>query len=135
MRQGATYDLGRAVGFPKYVADRIDLTEGAGGAWTGEVVHGGRSVLRMEFTPSAEPVTTSLAGSDPAFTLVPPGEGPTIYEVTIRGSRSAATTSGTASIASQAEESWAELLSQATASSAQFAETDGDWYLDSNERR
>jgi hypothetical protein len=128
-------DMGRAVGFPKYVADRIDLTEGAAGAWSGEVVHGGHSVLRVEFTPLAAPVTTALADGDPAFTLVPPGEGPTVYETTIRGSRTATTTSGTASVISEAEERWVGLLSQATSVSASFAETNGDWYLDPSELR
>jgi hypothetical protein len=128
-------DLGRSIGYPKYVADRIDLDADAAGVWTGEVVHQRRSVLRLELTPSAPPATVTLTDGAPSFTLAPPGEGPTIYEVAIRGSRTARTTAGTAAVTSQAEEPWAELLSQSTLVSAQYAETSGDWYLDPTQRR
>jgi hypothetical protein len=82
-------DGGRAMGFPKYVADEIRL-EPVGEGWCGEEVHEGQSRLRLEHTPG---LTRELVPwekeiwDDPAFfrgvchLLLPPGEGPTRIRV------------------------------------------------------
>ena len=41
---------GRALGFPKYIADKIDLAETDGG-WAGDVAFQGQSVMHVTFTP------------------------------------------------------------------------------------
>jgi hypothetical protein len=81
---------GRAMGFPKYIADQIRLEETEGG-WHGEERHEGASRLRLAFTPG---LTRELEGweqdmwDDPAFfrgechLLLPPGEGPGKVRVT-----------------------------------------------------
>ena len=38
---------GRALGFPKYVADKIDLAQAEGGVWSGGVSHERRDVMRV----------------------------------------------------------------------------------------
>ena len=46
-------DGGRQLGFPKYMADRIELTNN-GGLWDGRVIYQGRTILQMNFTPSGD---------------------------------------------------------------------------------
>lgn len=131
-------DAGRTIGFPKYVASRIDLTDGGAGAWTGEVVHDGQSVLRVVFAPQT-PGAPAPGTSQPdaaAFTLVPPGEGPDVYEVstTQHQMQHVLVVSGTATVTSGAGEPWAGLLAQASPVSAQFTEVTGDWNLVARKR-
>ena len=131
-------DAGRAIGFPKYVADRIDLRDAGGGAWAGEVVHQEQSVLRVLFTPQA-PGTPNPGTVQPdaaAFTLVPPGEGPDVDEVgtTQHAALQVLVVSGAATVTSGASEPWAALLTQGTPVSAQFAEVTGDWNLVARKR-
>lgn len=127
------HDAGRAIGFPKYVADSIELTDGGGGAWTGEVGHQGRSVMRVAFTPqtAGAPVASTGGPGAPAFNRVPPGEGTEVYEVsvTFHEEQRLLTVSGTVSITSEVDEPWVGLLAQASLVSAQFAEATGDWNL------
>jgi hypothetical protein len=78
---------GRRMGYPKYIADKILLTEGSEGKWTGEVFYKNRTPLKMEFTPGwvREPLETEkwfegttafLDGS--SINLMPPEKGPGI---------------------------------------------------------
>jgi hypothetical protein len=83
-------EAGRAMGFPKYIADEIRLEEAAG-HWQGEERHEGASRLRLEFTPGLtrelEPWEKEL-WDDPSFfrgechLLFPPAEGPHKVRVT-----------------------------------------------------
>jgi hypothetical protein len=130
---------GRAIGFPKYVADEITLEEQEGG-WTGRVVHGGRTVIEIVFTPEAgaQPVTgTSSGGGDVVFNLVPPSEGPAVFEVKgdISGQRKTTTTAGSATVKADAGEPWAGLLGPGgTAVWAVLEEMTGEWTLEATER-
>jgi hypothetical protein len=75
---------GRAMGFPKYVADEVSLVQ-SGGSWRGEVVHDGRSRILLEFTP--EPIEPPIwieegwSVGGPTFNLRPPSEGPQVEVV------------------------------------------------------
>jgi len=83
---------GRAIGFPKYVADEITLAR-AGDGWKGVVQHDGVVRLSLEYTPGLTrkltPVEKEFMSSDvtrmeaPVFLLVPPGEGPTLNRITL----------------------------------------------------
>jgi hypothetical protein len=124
---------GRALGFPKYVADEITLEEDEGG-WTGRVVHEGRTVMEVTFAAEGEPVTTTGggAGTD-VFQLVPPDEGPAINEVksVASGERTTVTTSGSASVRADAAEPWAGLLGpEGSTAWASFEEVTGYWWLE-----
>jgi hypothetical protein len=124
---------GRALGFPKYVADEITLGEQEGG-WTGRVVHEGRTVMEVTFAAEGEPVTGASggAGTD-VFQLVPPGEGPAINEVksVASGERTTVTTSGSASVRADAAEPWAGLLGpEGSTAWASFEEVTGYWWLE-----
>jgi len=103
---------GRAIGFNKYVADKITLEE-QDGVWTGRVVYEGRTVMEISFTPEGEPVKATGAGEEVVlFNLVPPGEGPKINEVNSArlGEETTVTTSGSATVKADAGEPWAGLL-------------------------
>jgi len=126
-------DGGRAMGFPKYVADRIDLAE-SGGTWSGQVVRGGVTAMQMTFTPL--PTAQLVAGTGdaplPLFNLLPPGTGPAVTEVrvAIDGQRQVQALAGTATVAAGAGESWAGLLVGATALSAQYERISGSYTLE-----
>jgi hypothetical protein len=126
---------GRSLGFPKYIADKIDLGE-TNGVWSGRVVYQGRSVMQVTFRPQAgsEPVTSSSSDPGaPVFLLVPPGEGPQVNEVNndLVGERRTVTTSGSATVAADPGESWAGLLpAGGVAAWASLEEMTGDWILD-----
>jgi uncharacterized protein (DUF362 family) len=124
-------DAGRSIGFNKYMADTIRLSEN-GGAWNGEVIHQGRSVMRMTFNPRGG--STSRNNSDPgspAFNLTPPGVGPQVLEVnsSLSGSQTITTTPGTAVVTADPGETWGPLLQGATLVSAQFEDKTGNWTL------
>ena len=126
---------GRSIGFPKYVAGEITL-EAQEGGWLGRVVHEGRTVMEIAFTPQAgaEPVTESSSeGGTAVFQLVPPGEGPAINEVDTvpSGERRTVTTSGSATVRADAGEPWAGLLSPEGGTVwASFQEMTGYWWLE-----
>ncbi len=129
---------GRALGFPKYIADKIDLAEEDGG-WTGDVAYQGHSVMHVTFAPDAsQPTTVSSRNPGlPIFLLVPPAEGPQINEVDtdLAGERQTVTTSGTATIEAGTGEPWAGLLPAAgTAVWGQLQEMTGDWVLTPKQR-
>jgi len=126
-------DAGISLGFPKYIADRITL-ERSGSAWNGQVIHQGRSVMQMTFTPQGGEAPVSTRSSDPGlscFNLVPPGVGPEIVEVrkSISGTQQVTTTTGAATVKAAANEPWGRLLGGATPVSAQFAEETGNYTL------
>jgi len=107
------HDGGRAMGFDKYLADRIDLAE-SGGVWSGRVVKGGGAALEMTFTPSA--VAQLLVGKDgelpPLFNLLPPATGPDVAEVqlVVNGERRVESLPGVATVSAGAGEPWGALL-------------------------
>jgi hypothetical protein len=125
---------GRALGFPKYVADQIDLDE-AGGVWNGRVANQGRDVMRVTFTPQAgaKPAeTTTTDAGLPVFLLVPPGKGPQVNEVDINlsGEQRKVITAGSATIEADPGEAWAGLLPPGgVAASATLDELTGEWVL------
>jgi hypothetical protein len=135
----ATANLGgHALGFPKYIADKIALEEDDG-AWSGDVAFQGRSVMRVTFTPDgSEPATASSSDPGlPIFLLVPPAEGPQINEIgtDVAGERRTVTTSGTATVEADAGESWAGLLpAKGSAVWGQLQEMTGDWVLTGKQR-
>jgi hypothetical protein len=83
---------GRAIGFPKYVADEITLAQ-SGENWNSAVTHEGVLRMSLEFTPGftreLEPWEEEIMNSGlprlevPIFQLVPPGEGPDLYRATL----------------------------------------------------
>ncbi len=122
-------DAGISLGFPKYVADKIELTS-TDGTWSGNVVHKGRSVMSMRFTPSG--TKSTLSRSNPGPTLVnlsSPGKGSTTVDVNVIGQQNADTTSGTAEVSVDPGESWRGILEGATLVSAQLDEIEGNWTL------
>ena len=127
-------DGGRSIGFPKYVADRIEL-EVTDGAWLGRVAHEGRDIMRVAFTPSpgAEPSETASADPGlPCLLLEPPGVGPAVSQVDTRlfGPRRRVTTAGTATVHADPGEAWAGLLpAGGVPLPATFDELSGDWIL------
>jgi hypothetical protein len=130
-------DGGRAIGFNKYVADKITLEE-QDGIWTGRVVHGGRTVMEIVFTATGEPVTATGGGEEVSlFNLVPPGEGPKLNEVksAASGEQTTVATSGSAIVKADPGEPWAGLLnSEGSTVWAQFQELTGDSVLEWTER-
>lgn len=124
---------GQSIGFPKYVADRIELAQ-SGETWSGEVVHQGRTVLRLSFAPQgpSAPASTGGSPSPPCFNVMPSAAGSEIVEVdtVVTRPQSVVATEGTASVASEVDEPWVELVKGATAVSAQFAQTTGEWILE-----
>jgi hypothetical protein len=62
----------RSIGFPNYVADRLELEE-TDGAWLGRVAHEGREAMRVAFTPRS---SSAAVGRDlspgPARCAQPP---------------------------------------------------------------
>ena len=130
-------DGGRAIGFNKYVADKITLEE-QDGIWTGRVVHGGRTVMEIVFTATGEPVTATGGGEEVSlFNLVPPGEGPKLNEVksAASGEQTTVATSGSAIVKADSGEPWAGLLnSEGSTVWAQFQELTGDSVLEWTER-
>ena len=128
--------MGRAMGFNKYEADQITLEEQDGG-WTGRVVYQGRTVMEITFTATGEPVSKTNGGEAAAlFTLVPPGEGPTVAETnqSFSGELTTATTSGSATAKADAAEPWAGLLNPGGSTVwAVFEEVTGDYTLEFKE--
>jgi hypothetical protein len=131
----ATTDAGgRAIGFPKYVADRIELGE-ATGVWRGRVAHGGREVMALTFTPNADAQPVAASSTDPGLPcllLLPPGQGPQVNQVDTRlfGPRRSVTTAGSATVQADPGEAWAGLLPAGGGPvPATFDEMTGDWIL------
>ena len=118
---------GRLLGFPKYVADEITLDEVDGG-WEGGVVHEGRTVLHLSFTPApgATPQEGPAERDMPLFQLIPPSEGPQVNEVnSVRSADSRARSLfGTATVEVDPEAEWAGLIPEGSAG-AMFREMTG----------
>ncbi len=82
---------GRSLGFPKYIADKIDLYPHENG-WKGEVVHKGVNELILEFNSTQislsqkeEQIYNKItAMEDSVYLLVPPAVGPTIHKNTFK---------------------------------------------------
>ena len=127
-------DGGRSIGFPKYVADQIDL-DLADGAWLGRVSHEGRDVMRVAFTPTAGAEPSQSTSTDPGLPcllLDPPGVGPLVSQVDTRlfGPRRTVTIAGAATIHGDPGEAWVGLLPAGGGPfAATFDELTGDWIL------
>jgi Acetoacetate decarboxylase (ADC) len=125
---------GRSLGFPKYVADKIELTE-ANGVWNGGVAYQARDVMRITFTPSPDTKPAETSSSDPGlpvFLLVPPEEGPQVNEVDMHlfGARKTVTTAGSAIVQADPGEAWAGLLpADGVPISVTLDEMTGEWIL------
>jgi hypothetical protein len=123
---------GRSIGFPKYVAGEITLEEQASG-WLGRVVNNGRTVMEVAFTAKGSAAPAPQGESPVTFQLLPPGEGPAIFEVdtVASGERHTVTTPGTATVSADAGEPWAGLLGPAeSAVWGSFDEVTGNWWLE-----
>jgi 3-hydroxybutyryl-CoA dehydrogenase len=127
-------DGGRSIGFPKYVADHIELGV-TDGAWIGRVAHEGRDVMRVTFTPTAGVEPSEAISTDPGLPcllLEPPGVGPAVSQVDTRlfGPRRTVTTAGAARVQADPGEGWAGLLPAGEGPlAATFDELSGDWIL------
>lgn len=127
-------DGGRSIGFPKYLADHIEL-EVADGAWLGRVSHEGRDVMRVTFTPAAGVEPSEAISTDPGLPcllLEPPGVGPAVSQVDTRlfGPRRTVTTAGTATVQADPGQAWAGLLPPGGGPlAATVDELSGDWIL------
>lgn len=120
---------GISLGFPKYIADNIDLTSN-NGSWSGNVVYQGQSVMQMTFSPQSGVSTLNRSNPGPSFVnLLPAGVGPQILTVGIIGQQLVNTTEGTVTITTGPGESWGGLLSSATFVGAQLDEITGNWNL------
>lgn len=120
---------GTALGFPKYIADSIDLTT-HNGRWSGRVVYHARNLIRISFTPYAgksESTVTHL--QMPLVNLVPPGVGPQVMTVDAAGQMRLTTTDGTATVTVDPSQPWAKLLDGATPVLEQLRKTTGNWSL------
>ena len=123
---------GRSIGFPKYVADEITLEE-QGGGWSGRVVHEGRTVMEIAFIPTGSAAPAAEGGGSVVFQLLPPGEGPAVYEVNTvtSGERRTMTTPGSATVRADAGEPWSGLLGPEGGTVwASFEEVVGNWWLE-----
>lgn len=127
-------DSGRSIGFPKYVADRIDLVE-TDRTWLGTVEHAGRDVMRVTFVPNTGAGPATRMETDPGWPCVlhrPPLEGPLISQVDMRlfGPRRTVSIAGVADVHADPGEAWAGLLPAGGASlPATLDELTGDWIL------
>ncbi len=125
---------GRTLGFPKYIADRIDFGD-TDGAWHGRVAHGGREIMAVTFTPNADAQPVATSSTDPGlpcFLHLPPGQGPLINQIDTRlfGPRHAITTAGLATVHADPGEAWSGLLPPGGAPvPATLDEMTGDWIL------
>jgi uncharacterized protein (DUF362 family) len=122
-------DGGRAIGFPKYVADSIELAESSG-VWSGQVTHSGVAVMHMTFTPQAPTVSYNRVNPGPSFlNLVPPGQGPKVYSAYFTGQQMVNSRTGTATVTAGPNESWGMLLQGASLVNAQFEDTTGNYTI------
>jgi uncharacterized protein (DUF362 family) len=123
----AACDGGVAIGFPKYVADQIELIS-SGAGWTGVVVHKGRRVAQLSFTASGEESTVKKYNPGPSYmNLLPPSTGTQVTTVNIKGWQTVSTTAGSATVVVDQSERWSKLLDGATPVYARFEEMTGDW--------
>jgi 3-hydroxybutyryl-CoA dehydrogenase len=127
-------DGGRSIGFPKYVADHIELGA-TDGEWIGRVAHEGRDIMGITFTPNAGAEPSETLSTDPGLPcllLRPPAVGPLVSQVETRlfGPRRTVTTAGAATVRANAGEAWAGLLPPGGGPlAATFDELSGDWIL------
>jgi uncharacterized protein (DUF362 family) len=122
-------DGGIYLGFPKYVADHIELID-SGGSWTGRVMYQGRTVMQISFTPSGN--TETYHSDNPGLSCVnilPADRGREIVIVNMTGTQSIQTTRGSATVIADPAETWAPLLDGATLITAQVDQISGDWNL------
>ncbi|HEX2769662.1 MAG TPA: DUF362 domain-containing protein [Geobacteraceae bacterium] len=122
-------NTGRSIGYPKYVADKIKLTQYSGG-WKGEVIYQGNTVMMMTFMPHGTKVTDNLNNPGPTnFNIVPVGVGPQVLAVDIIGHQLVKSRSGSATVTVDPAEPWGNLLEGATLVSAQSETKTGGWIL------
>lgn len=118
---------GRQIGFPKYVADRITLTD-EDAVSRGEVVRDGRTVLSLRFSADGSPpaIESSEDRGLPCFTLVPRDGGSEVLIVrrSLRGPRVRTASAGRATVATS--EPWGKLLEGAILVSAHRETISGD---------
>jgi uncharacterized protein (DUF362 family) len=122
-------DAGIYLGFPKYMADFIDLVD-SGGFYTGRVIYRGNTALGLAFEPSDSTVTYRT--SNPGLSCVnlrSSAMGPQVLAVNTTGTMVVQTTRGTASVIVDPSEPWAPLLDGATLIGAQLDRISGNWHL------
>lgn len=122
-------DAGIYLGFPKYVADRIELIN-SGGVNTGRVIHQGREILQISFEPSGN--TTTYRTSNPGLSwvnLLSSGTGQQVNVSHNTGTQFIQTTRGIATVIADPSEPWAPLLDGATLIAAQLDQISGNWVI------
>jgi len=126
---------GRMIGFPKYVADEIQLKQIDNG-WIGLVNHQGTERLYLEFTPidpeQLTPTQKQLSQritrmEEPIFQLDPPDKGPRINRIHLKQIIPAnwESTPGTVKIRIAAKDPWAGLIPADTIAPALFQRFSG----------
>jgi hypothetical protein len=109
------YRMGRLIGYPKVMVDRMDLVS-AGDGVRGRARAAGRTVAQVDFDAG-----DSVAGVDgvrdpaeerPFFMRVPPGEGPRLLRVVFRETHAPPTqaTAGSAEIRFDVDAPWRGLV-------------------------
>lgn len=122
-------EAGRKSGYPKYVADKIELAQ-ANGAWNGKVVHQGRTIMQIGLTSLSAGVSQTITNfAIPAFNLLPIGVGPQVLMLTAAGQQTLTSSAGIATVSVDPGESWAGLLNGAAIVSAQHKVGAGDVYV------
>lgn len=122
-------DAGIYLGFPKYVADHIELADNAG-SWSGRVIHQGRTVMQVDFQAAGN--TTSYSTSNPGLSCVNPSSsvtGQDVIAVNTTGTQFIQTTRGSATVTADPSEPWAPLLDGAALIAARMDQISGDWIL------
>ncbi len=126
-------DAGIYLGFPKYVADHIELADNAGG-WSGRVNHQGRTVMQVDFQVAGD--TTAYSTSNPGLSCVNPSSfvtGQDVIAVNTTGTQFIQTTRGNATVTADPSEPWAPLLDGAALMAARMDEVSGVWNLTSED--
>ena len=122
-------DAGINLGFPKYMADHIELTDG-GGSWSGRVIHQGRTCMQVDFEATGG--TESFGTTNPGLSCVNPSSsvtGQEVIAVNTTGTQFVQTTRGNATVTADPSEPWAPLLDGAVLVAAQMNLISGDWVL------
>ena len=122
-------DAGVYLGFPKYVADLIELVD-SGGIYTGRVIHQGRTVMQIAFEPSGDMAAYNT--SNPGLSCINPlssATGRQVIAVNTSGKQYIQTTRGSATVIADPSEPWAPLLDGADLIAAQLDQISGNWTL------
>ncbi|MFW6067329.1 MAG: acetoacetate decarboxylase family protein [Myxococcota bacterium] len=109
------YRMGRLIGYPKRMVERMELVSSGEGA-RGQAHDAGRTVAHVAFDgrepPAGADTVRGPAREQPYFMLVPPAEGPAVNRVAFRETHapSTAVTVGAAEICFDVDAPWRGLI-------------------------